>query len=367
VGLGSDARRGAVRALRVSERLFHESMEHSPIGMLISDLNGVWVYTNIALQQMLGYTAAEFRALPPGGPSHPEEWKESEVRWARLLTGELQIYDTVRRFQHKDGHWIWTHVAVSLMRDEEATPLHLIAQIESLVARQLAEATLAEERERLRITLASISDAVVTTDADTRITYLNVAAETLLGLKLATVQTRRVNEVIHLVDPQSSKSAPNLMGQSVLHGQVFRREHPCLLHRPAALIAIDLDRFKALNDAAGHAAGDAMLRRVAETCRAAVRHTDTVARLGGDEFAIVLDNCSEARADIIGNQLLNALNALEIEWLGSRYTNGASLGLAMCTPEMIDQAAWLKCADDACYGAKHLGRGRLLAASRAQW
>ncbi len=72
VGLGSDARRAAARALRISERRFRESMEHSPIGMLIFDLNGIWTYTNIALQQMLGYTAKEFRALPPGGPGKAE-------------------------------------------------------------------------------------------------------------------------------------------------------------------------------------------------------------------------------------------------------------------------------------------------------
>jgi PAS domain S-box-containing protein len=122
VGLGGDARRASARALRASERRFRESMEHSPIGMLIADLNGVWGYTNLALQQMLGYTAEEFRALPPGGPSDPEDWKASKQRWQRLLTGEIAYYDITRRFQHKDGHWIWTHVAVSLLRDEEGAP-----------------------------------------------------------------------------------------------------------------------------------------------------------------------------------------------------------------------------------------------------
>jgi PAS domain S-box-containing protein len=116
VGLGSDARRAYARAWRVSERRFRESMEHSPIGMLISDLNGNWAYTNIALQQMLGYTAEEFRALPPGGPSKAEDWKESEARWKRLLSGEVDFYDIVRGFQHKDGHWVWTQVAVSVLR-----------------------------------------------------------------------------------------------------------------------------------------------------------------------------------------------------------------------------------------------------------
>ena len=201
VGLGSDARRAAARALRISERRFRESMEHSPIGMLISDLNGVWAYTNIALQRMLGYTAEEFRALPPGGPSKAEDWKESEARWKRLLSGEIDSYDIARSFQHKDGHWVWTQVAVSVLRDEEGSPVHLIAQIESLEARRRAEEKLAEERERLRITLQSIDDAVITTDAQTHITYINAAAESLLGLDMKAIEGRRVDEVIHLLDP----------------------------------------------------------------------------------------------------------------------------------------------------------------------
>jgi diguanylate cyclase (GGDEF)-like protein/PAS domain S-box-containing protein len=310
-------------------------MEHSPIGMLIADLNGVWGYTKLALQQMLGYTAEEFRALPPGGPSDPEDWKASKQRWQRLLTGEIAYYDITRRFKHKDGHWIWTHGAVSLLRDEEGAPQNLVSQIESLEARKPAEETLAEERERLRITLASISDAVITLNAQTQVTYLNAAAEALLGLDLKAVENRRVHEVIHLVDPESSKTAANLIGQS-----------------------------EALNDAAGHAAGDAMLKKVAETCRSTVRSLDTVARLGGDEFAILLDNCAEERAQLIGNQLAKALNALEIEWLGSHYSIGASMGISMCTMDMVSEKDWLQSADDACYRAKREGRGQLLFAAR---
>jgi diguanylate cyclase len=442
VGLGSDARRAADRALRASERRFRESMEHSPIGMLIADLSGVWVYANIALQQMLGHTAEEFRAMPPGGPSNPEEWKDSKTRWGRLLTGEIEFYDIARRFQHKSGHWIWTHVAVSLLRDEEGLPLHLIAQIESLEARQRAEERLAEERELLKITLGSISDAVITTDAQTRITYLNLAAESLLGLKFKAVENRRVDEVIHFMDPETAKSAANLIGQSALRGKVLKREQACLLHRsdgsvcyvadtvspvidarglvngmvivlrdatldvdrardlqyramhdpltglsnrtefaqqlsaafkqarhlnrPAAVMAIDLDRFKALNDTAGHAAGDAMLRKVAIACRTTVRSSDTVARLGGDEFAIILNNCAEERANLIGEQLLKTLNSLEIEWSESNYFIGASVGLAMHTMEMGDEKAWIKAADDACYSAKRMGRGQLQLAVRTK-
>ena len=114
------------------------------------------------------------------------------------------------------------------------------------------------------------------------------------------------------------------------------------LNRPAAVIAVDLDRFKAVNDTGGHAAGDAILRQVAETCRSAVRHSDTVARLGGDEFAVILENCGASNAEQIARQLLLALNPLKIEWDGRPYSVNASLGLAMNCAELADEKAWLR-------------------------
>jgi diguanylate cyclase len=441
VGLGTDARRRMARALRAGERRFRESMDHSPIGMLISDLDGRWNYTNLALQSMLGYSGEEFRAMPPGGPSENTEWQASESRWSRLVSGQINFYEVERRFRHKDGGWVWTHVAVSMVHDEDGKPLHLISQIESLEARRRAEEKLAAERERLRITLQSIDDAVITTDAQTRITYLNPRAQHLLALDLAAVEHRRVDEVMYLSDPTTSKAAPNLIGQSVVHGKVFRRDSPCLLHRadgtfcyvtdtaspvldmagavtgivivlrnstaefdrarelahqavhdpltglvnraefqrrihevfmtgrhlnerPAALLAIDLDRFKLVNDSGGHAAGDAVLRKVAEICRHNVRGADTVARLGGDEFAILLDNCPERRAVAVAEQLLLALNPLELDWSGIIYSTGASIGLAMRTEHMTGEEEWLAAADAACYAAKRAGRGEIRIASR---
>jgi diguanylate cyclase (GGDEF)-like protein/PAS domain S-box-containing protein len=438
VGLGSDARRAAARSLRVSERRFRESMAHSPIGMLIAELDGRWTYTNLALQKMLGYSEEEFREMPPGGPSKTDEWKEGKGRMDTLLSGAVDHYDITRRFRHKDGRWLWTHVAVSLTRDEDGAPLHIIAQIESLEARQLAEQTLAAERERLTTTLGAISDAVITTDADTRIGYINAAAQTLLGLELEVVANRKVYEVIHLVDPRTSRSAANLISQGSVHGRTLRRDQPCLLHRadgtvcwvsdvvspivdsaggvsgmvlvfrdasqevirdrdlqhramhdsltglsnriefqerlreafvksrhlgrPAAVVAVDLDRFKAVNDTGGHAAGDAILRQVANACRGAVRASDTVARLGGDEFAVILENCGAANADQIARQLLQALNPVAIEWDGRSYSVNASLGLAMTADDMIDEKSWLASADQACYQAKRTGRGQLISA-----
>lgn len=435
VGIGSATRRRALRALKASERRFRESIAHSPIGMLIADMNGIWTYTNVALQRMLGYTAEELRSLPPGGPSNHEEWLASEARRQRLIRGESDFYETDRRFRHKDGRWIWTHVAVSLLRNEDGSPQHLLAQIESLDARLQAEKALAEERERLRVTVNSISEAVITLDSELRIVFINEWAQRLLGLDSEAAKSRRLDEVIHLTDPLTAKSVVSLATLSVMRGRVMRRESPCILHRPdgltcyvmdsaaplldstgqvtgivlalrdataevdstrelrhratydpltglvnraefqqrlrdtwrkarylgrsAALLAIDLDRFKALNDAAGHAAGDAMLRQVAAVCRMHVRSSDTVARLGGDEFAIILDNCAGQFVVGISQKILHALNPLEIEWDGARRGVGASIGVAAVNVEMVSESDWMEAADKACYEAKAGGRGQV--------
>jgi len=131
-------------------------------------------------------------------------------------------------------------------------------------------------------------------------------------------------------------------------------------------MAIDLDRFKAVNDAAGHAAGDAVLCKVAAACRLTVRSSDVVARLGGDEFALILDNCDEDRAKYLGQQLLRTLNPLEIDWKGSLFTIGASIGLAMNRMDMANAKSWLEAADKACYIAKQDGRGLLRIATPVQ-
>ncbi len=435
VGIGSDGRRAMARALRANEHRFRESMANSPVGMLIADFNGTWQYTNLALQRMLGYTEQEFRSLPPGGPSDAADWEDSKARWSSLLSGEINMYRTERRFRHKDGQWIWTHVAVSLLRDEDGKPSDLIAQIESLEARRQAEAVLAAERQRLRITLNAIADAVLTTDAETRIAFVNPAAERLLGIGAAAAVGRRVDEVIHLSDASSTRAAASLLARCVAHGREVRREEPCTLLRadgaviyvrdsvapvfdstglltgmvmvlheasadvqraqelqrrasrdaltgvasraeflqqlrstfergrgletPAALLAIDLDRFKAVNDTGGHAAGDEVLRKVGQTCQIHVRAADTVARLGGDEFAIILPSCNLTRAQTIAAKILAAMNPLQVDWQGSRYSVGASIGIAALRSEMATPEQWLAAADAACYRAKREGRGVL--------
>ena len=131
------------------------------------------------------------------------------------------------------------------------------------------------------------------------------------------------------------------------------------LDEPAAVLAIDLDRFKAVNDTGGHAAGDAVLRAVAEVLRLTVRQSDTVARLGGDEFAVLLPKCPEGRSIVLAQKILAALNPLQAEWNGAASSIGASVGLTMLNPHFGAATDWLAAADSACYRAKKEGRGQL--------
>ncbi|WP_367847420.1 diguanylate cyclase [Rhodoferax sp. WC2427] len=125
---------------------------------------------------------------------------------------------------------------------------------------------------------------------------------------------------------------------------------------PFCAMFIDLDRFKQVNDTGGHAAGDALLRDVAQTLAAQVRQTDTVARLGGDEFAIFLGSCPLEQALEIGEKLRTAVEAYRLPWEGHSFSVSTSIGLVAVDGSYTTVADVLRAADAACYAAKEKGR-----------
>jgi diguanylate cyclase len=134
-------------------------------------------------------------------------------------------------------------------------------------------------------------------------------------------------------------------------------------HPPAAVLMIDLDRFKPINDTHGHAAGDEMLRAVALALSANVRAGDVVARLGGDEFAVILERCPLDAAERVATQALRAVMTARVPWGDSSLCVGASIGLACLENGYGTAAEWVADADRSCYAAKAAGRGTLRAAS----
>ena len=126
-----------------------------------------------------------------------------------------------------------------------------------------------------------------------------------------------------------------------------------------ALLYVDLDQFKVVNDTCGHQAGDRLMRDVTSLLRARVRTQDTIARLGGDEFGILLDCTTVAQAGRIADSIRQAIHNYRFIWAGSTLTVGASIGVVEINRDTDSVAAVLSAADIACYAAKEGGRNRV--------
>jgi diguanylate cyclase (GGDEF)-like protein len=146
------------------------------------------------------------------------------------------------------------------------------------------------------------------------------------------------------------------LGQASEQARMDDREH--------VLCFMDLDRFKVVNDSAGHAAGDAFLRLVGNLIRAECegqadrKTTDFAARLGGDEFALLLYDCSLARAEHIARKLIDAIKAIRLPWEGKVYDIGASIGITPINARSPGRTELMSQADVACYAAKAAGRNQ---------
>ncbi|MGV8833541.1 MAG: diguanylate cyclase domain-containing protein [Devosia sp.] len=128
------------------------------------------------------------------------------------------------------------------------------------------------------------------------------------------------------------------------------QHHHCLLY-------IDLDRFKPVNDNAGHAAGDALLQQVARTIRGSCRSHDMAARIGGDEFALLLLDCPVAAGKAMADKIVHAIGSLLFDWAGRSYRVGASAGVTTISATPSSPLGYMGEADTACYAAKARGRG----------
>jgi diguanylate cyclase (GGDEF)-like protein/PAS domain S-box-containing protein len=123
-----------------------------------------------------------------------------------------------------------------------------------------------------------------------------------------------------------------------------------------ALCLIDLDHFKAVNDEAGHSAGDALLKKIAELLQSSCRDSDCVARLGGDEFGLILNECSLKMARNITHKIVRRVAALQFEWQGETFPVGASIGITAIDGSVTSATELYRNADNACYAAKRNGR-----------
>ncbi len=129
--------------------------------------------------------------------------------------------------------------------------------------------------------------------------------------------------------------------------------------RTHALLFLDLDQFKVINDNSGHAAGDELLRSLATRFRQEIRRGDSLARLGGDEFGILLLNCDLEYAERIAAKFRDLVNSCRFEWEGEKYKLGVSIGVVPITPDSRSASAILSAGDTACYSAKDAGQNQI--------
>ena len=251
-------------------------------------------------EAIFGWSAAEVvgRDIADLGLVHPESREVVGALFGELLDGTSRRNRMLARNVTRDGRAIWCEWYNSAFFDSAGRPVSILSLGEDVTARIDAEQQLQQ---------AAVNDA-------------------LTGLPNRNALAARLEHAIMRVNRSGDR---------------------------LALLFIDLDRFKKVNDTLGHSAGDEVLRQAAARIRACVRDVDTVARLGGDEFVVLLE--TDVRPDVpglIGERIRTAFGA-PFDWKGTEVRCGASVGVSLYPDHAADPAALLQSADEAMYRVKN--------------
>jgi len=291
-------RKRAEEALRQSEERFRAVFHRSAIGIARIDLQGRILEANPALKRMLGYDPKELAGRVLRQLLHPDHTgTQTLAELVELAEGKRDEIQLELLYLHQNGSVVWGNSIGSLVRGSNDDPLFIIWMIEDITARKAQAAAL--EHQALHDVLTDLPNRTLLYD--------------------------RLHQAIDASKRQQ---------------------------KPLALLMMDLDRFKEVNDTFGHHCGDVVLRQLALRLRGQVRESDTIARLGGDEFAIILPGVSdEAAAEGAAVELLNALQQPFIVD-GQRLEISASIGITLFPKQGEDADALLRRADAAMYAAK---------------
>jgi diguanylate cyclase (GGDEF)-like protein/PAS domain S-box-containing protein len=285
--------------------LFGIAFSHAPIGMAIVDVTGQIVIANDALGRITGYSPQQLSGRTIADLIMPEDRELQDGKRSALIAGETSSYEASIRAQRADGSAVW--VALTASRDGVTAPVTLIYQFQDISERH-------EFEDRLR--------------------YM-VDHDLLTGLfnrrRFAQELTRQV--------------------------QRTRRTGEA-----AAVMIVDLDGFKHVNDQFGHAVGDELLSDIAASLRARSRETDLLARLSGDEFAILLPGAGRTTAEIVAAEMVALIHRQVTMEDGRRAQVTASVGVALL--DGLTEAEVLTLADTAMYAAKQAGRNGFVVLER---
>jgi diguanylate cyclase (GGDEF)-like protein/PAS domain S-box-containing protein len=291
-------------ALATSEARFRATFEQAAIGIAHTSLDGRYLAVNRKFCDMLGYTREELVGTQSTSVTHPED-RDHEGMFREKLLGGIPSLTAEKRYVCKNGSVIWGNRTVSLVRDHKGEPLYFLRVVEDITERKHLQAELLE---------------MATTDA-------------LTGLPNRRTFMGRLEEE-------------------------FARVRRFESHQVAVLM-LDLDYFKRINDTHGHAAGDEVLRQVAMLIRDETRRVDLCSRIGGEEFAILLAGATPVTARDFAERLRGKIAAAAIVNDGMAIAVTASIGIAAMRSSDDAADAALMRADGALYHAKNFGRNQV--------
>ena len=306
VGIAEDItkRKEAEQALKESEEQFRLTFEMAPIGMAITTLDGKFQRVNQALCDALDYNSEELLKLSFADISHTEDWELHHSMEKKLAAGEESDFQIEKRHIAKDGRIVDTILKVVIVRDSQGKALHFNNQIVDITERKQMERQL----------------------------FHDALHDSLTGLPNRALFTDRLE-----------------------HELIRAKNQPDYLF---AVLFLDLDRFKVVNDSVGHLIGDKLLVEIARRLETCVNPTDTVARLGGDEFTILLENIPEINtATKVAETIYQALT-IPFNLEGYEIFTTASIGIALSSEGYEQPEDILRDADLTMYTAKEQGKAR---------
>jgi len=288
-----------------------KALEYSPAPIVITDAQGLITYVNAAFAATTGYQPAEVIGRSPNilhGETPEPVYREL---WATITAG--RVWHGEFRNRRKTGELYWERASIAPIRAGDGRIVSYVAVKEDITEQKRAAERMWEQAN----------------------------FDPLTGLPNRTMLHDRL---LHALD-----GARRGVGR-------------------VALLYVDLDRFKPVNDSFGHEAGDALLAQVATRLRACVRDSDTVARLGGDEFVVLMPVRDDAEAEQVARRILESLQRpfpLEVDDSGE-VGIGASIGISVYPRDGADAETLLKHADAAMYAAKQAGRDTVRFFSRQE-
>lgn len=303
LGREIETRHGVERELRASERRYRSLYDDNPSMFFTLDAARIVRSVNRFGAHHLGHMRDELIGRPFAELYHADDQVAVGEHLDALFTQPHRLHRWEARKLRRSGAAFWVRETARVVEDGEGTPSVLVVSEDISETQHLWE----------RLSYQESHDA-------------------LTGLLNRVSFEGRLNHV--LLDARAEQS-----------------EH--------AVCYIDLDQFKIINDTCGHAAGDQLLRQIAQLLRHTCGNFDTLARLGGDEFALLMEYCSIEQALALATGVRDAIENHGFVWAGRAYRLSASLGLVPISAQSGEVAAVLGMADAACYAAKDAGRNRI--------